>query len=220
MEESSVSDSTSPSFSFPSRLPRKRGRKRASPDSRKYESDDSYNSDVKHVSKWDTCMLESFGIFYDGHETQLSELYESALKVMYTIAVRGIKDHAEFWKKLLEVKEFLVESTKKCMQSFDIDEKFAKTDGYALTPVAVIEVTKKCMQVIQEIKEDMSKISTLDNFSRHMFNIWYTGIWEFIEYYHDLIKELSAKRRYGVEGEFRDLVTFFSKIFLLNPMRW
>ncbi|XP_061192102.1 uncharacterized protein LOC133200294 [Saccostrea echinata] len=196
---------------------RKRGRSNS--------SDDSYTSGVKfgrfaedHVSEWDICKLESFGIFYDEKATELSELYESALKDLYLVL--GIKDHATLWSKLLEIKEFLVESTKSCMHSLDADEEFSEIDS--MSRFVVVKETEKCLQAIAKIKEEMvmkGSASSMDYLSWHIFSIWHTGILEYVEYYSDLIKELRSHGRCGVEGEFSQLLIFFSKIFLLNAMR-
>ncbi|XP_061163983.1 uncharacterized protein LOC133173080 isoform X2 [Saccostrea echinata] len=233
MEEDSWNPSPSSSISqsplnflSPSE-PRRKKRKLTSSSrlqSRSFESDDSYNSEVKygrccgnHVSKWDICVLESVGILYDEKATELSELYKSSLEDLYPIVFEGIKDHAVFWTKLLEIKECLIESTEKCMQSLDAGHMSQ------LESSVYRKEFDKSFQAVTKIKEEMlMKIgspSSLDYLSRYIFSIWGTGISEYVHYYSGLIKELNTERRSGVNGEFSQLLIFFSKIFLLNPLR-
>ncbi|XP_061172558.1 uncharacterized protein LOC133181922 [Saccostrea echinata] len=218
MEESSSGSSLPPPFSPPS-VPQMRKRKASSKNPRTYESDESYSSQPKlgryggdHVSNWNSFQLELFGIFYDVKATELSELYKPAQEKMYSSAV----NNAAFWTRLLKIKEILIESTKKCMHILDVDEEFDMED---LDWADVKEESKKCGQAIAKVREEMSlKIGSLDNLSRDLYSIWFTGISEYIQYYSDLIKEFNSARRNGVEGEFRQLLTFFSKIFLMSPM--
>ncbi|XP_062598978.1 uncharacterized protein LOC134260439 [Saccostrea cucullata] len=215
-----LSPCSSPSSS---ELTWKRGRSSSS--SQTYESDDSCTSQVKcarfcedHVSEWEISKLESFGIIYDDKATELADLYESALKDLYLVL--GIKHLAELWTKLLKIKEILMESTKKCMQSLDVDEEFSDIDS--LSPFAVVKESEKCLQAIAKIKDEMSakgSPSSFDNLSWHLFSFWHTAILEYVEYYSDLIREWSSHGRLGVEGEFCQLLVFFSRLFLLNSMR-
>ncbi|XP_062608253.1 uncharacterized protein LOC134270094 [Saccostrea cucullata] len=215
-----LSPCSSPSSS---ELTWKRGRSSSS--SQTYESDDSCTSRVKcarfcedHVSEWDISKLESFGIIYDDKATELADLYESALKDLYLVL--GIKHLAELWTKLLKIKEILVESTKKCMESLDVDEEFS--DIESLSPFAVVKETEKCLQAIAKIKDEISakgSTSSFDNLSWHLFSFWHTAILEYVEYYSDLIREWSSHGRLGVEGEFCQLLVFFSRLCLLNSMR-
>lgn len=54
---------------------------------------------------------------------------------------------------------------------------------------------------------------------RHIFSLWHAGIVEYVQYYSQMIKDLSFDRRLGVEGEFCQLLTYFTRIFLLSPIR-
>lgn len=224
MDSSYASGSSHSPFSPPAKL-EKRRRRPSTPSSQNYESDDSYNSRVKygryggdHVSNWDSCRLESYGIFYDGKATELSELYKTAFKDLYLVAVKGLKEHAELWTKLLELKAILIESTKTCLHNLDVDEEFSRMN--LIKSMALTEETEKCMDAMNKIKEEIAiRMGPLDNISRHIFCIWHAGIVEYVQYYSDLIKDLSSDRRLGVEGEFCQLLTFFCKIFLLNPTR-
>ncbi|XP_061196302.1 uncharacterized protein LOC133204568 [Saccostrea echinata] len=230
MEEDS-SDGSSTTTSSTSRSPllsdsvsrmRKHLKRKLTSRSRSHESEDSYSSGVKcgrrcgnRVSEWDMFTLESHGIFYDEKATELFDLYKSVLKNMYMYSV--LVDDTTFWTKLLQIKEFLIESTKRCMNSLDADEGFAKMEQ--LSSGEVLGETKKCVQAIAKIKEEIESASSLDTLSWHLFSLWHAGILEYVQYYSDLIKELFSERRIGVEGEFCQLLTFFSKIFLINAMR-
>ncbi|XP_062580956.1 uncharacterized protein LOC134242837 [Saccostrea cucullata] len=231
MEASSKASGSSlpPPFSLSS-VPQTRKRKASSKSPLSNESDESSSSsstsssstmstsllklgsyDGDQVSNWNTLQLESFGIFYDVKATELSELYKSAQEKMCSSAV----NNATFWTKLVKIKEILIESTKKCLHILDVDEEFDMED---LDWADVKEESQKCGQAIAKVREEMSlKIGSLDNLSRDLYSIWFTGISEYIQYYSDLIKELNSSRRNGVEGEFRQLLTFFSKIFLMSP---
>ncbi|XP_061166537.1 uncharacterized protein LOC133197456 [Saccostrea echinata] len=222
-DSSKASGSRLPSPFSPPSEPRIRKRRGSSKSSGAYESDESYSSRPKlgryggdHVSNWNTFQLESFGIFYDVKATELSELYKSALEKMYSWAV----GNTAFLTKLLQIKEVLIESTKKCMHSLDVDEEFEMEN---LRLPGIIEETEKCMQAMAKIKEEMSlkfgSAASSDNLSRDLYSIWFTGISEYVQYYSDLIKELNSEGRGGVEGQFSQLLTFFSKIFLMNPTR-
>ncbi|XP_062578904.1 uncharacterized protein LOC134240848 isoform X2 [Saccostrea cucullata] len=87
-----------------------------------------------------------------------------------------------------------------------------------------IEEIENCLiHARRNIKEEFMSMrigsSSSDFLSRHLFSLWYAGITEFIEYYSDFIQGLISGQRPGVEGAFIQLVTLFSKILLLNPMR-
>ncbi|XP_062621051.1 uncharacterized protein LOC134282663 isoform X2 [Saccostrea cucullata] len=65
----------------------------------------------------------------------------------------------------------------------------------------------------------MHKFSQITYLLRHLFSLWHAGILEYVQYYSDFIKELFSERRIGVKGEFCQLLTLFSKIFLINAVR-
>ncbi|XP_061177621.1 uncharacterized protein LOC133186382 [Saccostrea echinata] len=182
--------------------------------SQSYERDKSYRCDV---SKWDNGILESYGIFYDEKATELSELTKSVLEGLYSVEFYGIKDRAAFWTKLLEIKECLIESTKKCMSSFDED-----SDSIIMS-CKIEKIENFFIQARRNIKEEFMSMrigsASSDFLSRHLFSLWYAGITEFVQYYSDLIQGLISGKRTSVEGAFIQLLILFSKILLLNPVR-
>lgn len=107
-----------------------------------------------HVSKWDNSLLESYGILYDVKATELSELFNSAFRDLYSVAVKGLKEHAVLWTKLLKIKETLVESTKRCLQSLDVDEEFSKMN--MIKCMALEKETEKCLDAMTKIKEEIA----------------------------------------------------------------
>ncbi|XP_062614571.1 uncharacterized protein LOC134276327 [Saccostrea cucullata] len=218
-----MGDSRLPSRFSPPSEPRIRKKRASSESSGAYESDESYSSRSKHgryggdrVLNWSTSQLESFGIYYDVKATELSELYKSTLEKMFSWSV----GNTAFLTKLLHIKEVLIESTKNCVQSLDVDEDFEMEN---LRLPDITEETKKCIQAMAQIKEEMSlkfgSEAASDNLSRDLYSLWFTGISEYVQYYSDLIKELNSEGRGAVEGQFSQLLKFFSKIFLMNPMR-
>ncbi|XP_062590498.1 uncharacterized protein LOC134252077 isoform X2 [Saccostrea cucullata] len=182
--------------------------------SQSHERGNSYRSDV---SKWNINTLEPFGIFYDEKATELTELTKCVLEKLYSVEFYGIKNRAAFWTKLLEIKECLIESTKKCMSPFNED-----LESIIMSPK--IEEIENCLiHARRNIKEEFMSMrigsSSSEFLSRHLFSLWYAGITEFIEYYSDFIQGLVSGQRTGVEGAFIQLLTLFSKILLLNPVR-
>lgn len=107
-----------------------------------------------HVSKWDNSLLESYGILYDVKPTALSELFNSVFRDLYSVAVNGLKEQAVLWTKLLKIKETLVESTKRCLQSLDVDEEFSKMN--MIKCMALEKETEKCLDAMAKIKEEIA----------------------------------------------------------------
>lgn len=195
-----------------------RTRKRRSSTNDENDTSIKYVRCGDHVSKWDNSLLESYGILYDEKATELSGLFNSAFRDLYSVAVKGLKEHAVLWTKLLKIKETLVESTKRCLQSLDVDEEFSKMN--MIKCIALEKETEKCLDTMTKIKEEIAlTMKSEDIISRHIFSLWHAGIVEYVQYYSQMIKDLSFDRRLGVEGEFCQLLTYFTRIFLLSPVR-
>lgn len=107
---------------------------------------------VDHVS--DNSLLESYGILYDVKATELSELYNSAFKDLYSLAVKRLEEHAVLWTKLLKIKKILIESTKRCLHSLDVDEEFSKMNMKKC--MALEKETEKCLDAMTKIKEEIA----------------------------------------------------------------
>lgn len=133
--------------------PRTRKR-RSSPNDKNDTSVKYVRCGIDHVSNWDNSLLESYGILYDVKATKLSELYNSAFKDLYSLAVKGLKEHAVLWTKLLKVKEIQVESTKRCLQSLDVDEEFSKMN--MIKCMTLEKETEKCLDAMTKIKEEIA----------------------------------------------------------------
>lgn len=198
--------------------PRTRKRRRSSTNDENDASVKYVRCGVDHVSNWDNSLLESYGILYDVKATELSELYKSAFKDLYSLAVKRLEEHAVLWTKLLKIKKILVESTKKCLHSLDVDEEFSKMN--MIKCMALEKETEKCLDAMTKIKEEIAlTMRSEDIISGHIFSLWHAGIVEYVQYYSQLIKDLSFDRRLGVEGEFCQHLAYFTRIFLLSPIR-
>lgn len=148
-----------------------RTRKRRSSTNDENDTSIKYVRCGDHVSKWDNSLLESYGILYDVKATELSELFNSAFRDLYSVAVKGLKEHAVLWTKLLKIKETLVESTKRCLQSLDVDEEFSKMN--MIKCMALEKETEKCLDAMTKIKEEIAlTIKSEDIISRY-FKIYY-----------------------------------------------
>uniref|UniRef100_K1QEB7 Uncharacterized protein n=1 Tax=Magallana gigas TaxID=29159 RepID=K1QEB7_MAGGI len=71
-----------------------RTRKRRSSTNDENDTSIKYVRCGDHVSKWDNSLLESYGILYDVKATELSGLFNSAFRDLYSVAVKGLKEAA------------------------------------------------------------------------------------------------------------------------------
>lgn len=134
--------------------PRTRKRRRLSTNDKNDTSVKYVRCGVDHVSNWDNSLLESYGILYDVKATELSELYNSAFKDLYSLTVKRLEEHAVLWTKLLKIKKILVESTKGCLHSLDVDEEFSKMN--MIKCMALEKETEKCLDAMTKIKEEIA----------------------------------------------------------------
>lgn len=148
-----------------------RTRKRRSSTNDENDTSIKYVRCGDHVSKWDNSLLESYGILYDVKATELSGLFNSAFRDLYSVAVKGLKVHAVLWTKLLKIKETLIESTKRCLQSLDVDEEFSKMN--IIKCIALEKETEKCLDTMTKIKEEIALTMKSEDIISRYFIIYY-----------------------------------------------
>lgn len=148
-----------------------RTRKRRSSTNDENDTSIKYVRYGDHVSKWDNSLLESYGILYDVKAKELSELFNSAFRDLYSVAVKGLKEHAVLWTKLLKIKETLIESTKRCLQSLDVDEEFSKMN--MIKCIVLEKETEKCLDAMTKSKEEIALTMKSEDIISRYFKIYY-----------------------------------------------